>query len=943
MQKNVSSQTALFFAFNSTTNLPATGDAANILCYDSIDAGSVTLITANSGVPTEVDATNAKGYYKIALSQAETNGNVLLFSAKSSTSNIVVIGVPAVVQTVPSSFVVAPGSANALTVAGSNAATTFSGLTTGALSCTTIAASGATTLTGNVSMAAGLTITQSTANTAGLSVTGNGSGAGILSTGGAAVTTTTGGAGVSFVGGAASTSSGGTSAVGFLVTGGAGAASTNGAAGGVKFVGGGTNTVASSAHGFITTGTSTGDGLSATSGGGATGNGATFTAASTNGSGASHVSTGTGSGILTDKLTASAAVAFQSTFSVTTSTSLAALSATTITASGTTSLAAVTTSGTVTLNALTVTNNATVSGNWITSGTTTLTGAVTASNASNAITGIDVVKIRGTTSAGAAGYMGIDWSAINAPTTVVALSGTTIATVTGQLTAAAIATGVWTDTTAGDFTTALSIGKSILNGVTLGTGLTVARCTLTDTLTTYTGNTVQTGDSFARIGATGSGLTSLAPSSTALSTATWTGTLATNIGTTNTTVSTNLDAAVSSRSTLTQTQVSGGAYALNSSSFAFNSGLDFTTTQKAATLARVTLTDTASTVTDGAKSATALSTTQWTNTLATNLGTTNSTVATNLDTTISSRSTLTQTQVTGGAYSIQSASCVLGDARIADLDATVSSRAPASTALSTATWTGTLATNIGTTNATVASNLDAAVTSRMATYTQPTGFLAATFPTTVASTTNITAASGVSLAASQHVIVDSGTVTTLTNLPAIPTNWLTAAGIAASALNGKGDWLLLSDYTAPSNSSILSAIASVQSDTDDMQTRLPAALVGGRMNASVGAMAADTITASALATDAVTEIQTGLAVPGSLMGLADGAITDAKITFPAEASGRPTTFLAAMRRVWEWAANKRTRNTSTGVVSLRNATDSGDLESQTQSTSGAVDTQTKGV
>lgn len=33
---------------------------------------------------------------------------------------------------------------------------------------------------------------------------------------------------------------------------------------------------------------------------------------------------------------------------------------------------------------------------------------------------------------------------------------------------------------------------------------------VTDTVTTYTGNTVQTGDSFARIGATGSGLTSLA-------------------------------------------------------------------------------------------------------------------------------------------------------------------------------------------------------------------------------------------------------------------------------------------------------------------------------------------------------------------------------------------------------------------------------------------------
>jgi len=32
------------------------------------------------------------------------------------------------------------------------------------------------------------------------------------------------------------------------------------------------------------------------------------------------------------------------------------------------------------------------------------------------------------------------------------------------------------------------------------------------------------------------------------------------------------------------------------------------------------------------------------------------------------------------------------------------------------------------------------------------------------------------------------TVTTLTNLPAITANWLTAVGIAAAALNGKGDW-----------------------------------------------------------------------------------------------------------------------------------------------------------
>ena len=51
--------------------------------------------------------------------------------------------------------------------------------------------------------------------------------------------------------------------------------------------------------------------------------------------------------------------------------------------------------------------------------------------------------------------------------------------------------------------------------------------------------------------------------------------------------------------------------------------------------------------------------------------------------------------------------------------------------------------------------------------------------------------SAMALAASQHVIVDSGTVTTvttLTNLPAITAGWLTATGIAATALNGKGDW-----------------------------------------------------------------------------------------------------------------------------------------------------------
>ncbi|MDH3505416.1 MAG: hypothetical protein OEM58_12930, partial [Nitrospirota bacterium] len=40
------------------------------------------------------------------------------------------------------------------------------------------------------------------------------------------------------------------------------------------------------------------------------------------------------------------------------------------------------------------------------------------------------------------------------------------------------------------------------------------------------------------------------------------------------------------------------------------------------------------------------------------------------------------------------------------------------------------------------------------------------------------------------------TATTLTNLPTIPANWLTAAGIAASALDGKGDWNTTTPPTA---------------------------------------------------------------------------------------------------------------------------------------------------
>jgi hypothetical protein len=84
-----------------------------------------------------------------------------------------------------------------------------------------------------------------------------------------------------------------------------------------------------------------------------------------------------------------------------------------------------------------------------------------------------------------------------------------------------------------------------------------------------------------------------------------------------------------------------------------------------------------------------------------------------------------------------------------------------------------------------------------------------------------------------------------------------AAAIAADAIGASE---LAADAVAEIQSGLATAaaLATVQADTDNIQARLPAALVGGRMDASVGAMAPDVVTASAVAADAVAEIQAGL-------------------------------------------------------------------------------------
>jgi hypothetical protein len=109
-------------------------------------------------------------------------------------------------------------------------------------------------------------------------------------------------------------------------------------------------------------------------------------------------------------------------------------------------------------------------------------------------------------------------------------------------------------------------------------------------------------------------------------------------------------------------------------------------------------------------------------------------------------------------------------------------------------------------------NLDAAISSRMATYTQPTGFLAATFPTTVASTTNITA----------------GTITTTTNLTNAPTSGDFTATMKTS-LNAATPAVTVSDKTGYSLSS--SGLASVTAWTVAITGN-----VTGNLSGSVGSV-----------------------------------------------------------------------------------------------------------
>lgn len=89
------------------------------------------------------------------------------------------------------------------------------------------------------------------------------------------------------------------------------------------------------------------------------------------------------------------------------------------------------------------------------------------------------------------------------------------------------------------------------------------------------------------------------------------------------------------------------------------------------------------------------------------------------------------------------------------------------------------------------------------------------------------------------------------------THEVTAARMGALTdwINGGRLDLLLDAVLEDTGTTLQGELDGIQADTEDMQSRLPAALVGGRMDSSVGAMAANTVTAAATAADFLAEIQ----------------------------------------------------------------------------------------
>lgn len=140
-----------------------------------------------------------------------------------------------------------------------------------------------------------------------------------------------------------------------------------------------------------------------------------------------------------------------------------------------------------------------------------------------------------------------------------------------------------------------------------------------------------------------------------------------------------------------------------------------------------------------------------------------------------------------------------------------------------------------------------------------------------------------------------------------------AAAIATDAIDADA---LKADAITEIQSGLATAanVSAVETDTQDIQSRLPAALVSGRMDSSVGAMAANVLTAAATAADFGTEVAAAIAAYAhesgrSLLGL--WRRMEAFIS--GKATGLAGSSVVFYRSDGSTACITATQNTSTGA------------------------------
>lgn len=305
----------------------------------------------------------------------------------------------------------------------------------------------------------------------------------------------------------------------------------------------------------------------------------------------------------------------------------------------------------------------------------------------------------------------------------------------------------------------------------------VVNVDLVDVLTTYTGNTVQTGDSFARIGAAGAGLTNIDLPNQTMDI---TGSLSGSVG--------SVTGAVGSVTTVSSGAISEASFATTAGTFAPLFIVDRGTAQSATGTTLVL------------RAAAAFADTELVGaTIVIRSATTGAGQSRIITAYVSATDTATvdawTTTPTGtilyDVFGTAKGSAGTNPVNVTQWNGTapsnlIAGRVDANTQATSATLvfdqTGNVSGSVGSVTGLTAANLDATVSSRMATYAQPTGFLAATFPAgTVANTTNITA----------------GTITTATNLTNAPTVGDLTATMKTSVKTQVTDGLAVDTYAEP--------------------------------------------------------------------------------------------------------------------------------------------------